>query len=77
MVRVYKADALCEKFRLDKYGIFLIAILAGNDYDNHKRLRGCGIQMALQAVKVGLGQSPWRAVTEQRLGEWNVRLSDP
>jgi hypothetical protein len=76
MVRVYKADALRQKFRLDKYRIFLIAILAGNDYDNHKDLRGCGIQMALQAAKVGLGQSLWSADTEQRFGEWKVRFSD-
>jgi hypothetical protein len=76
MVRVYKADALRQKFRLDKYGSLHIAILAGHDYDNHKGLRGCGIQMALQAAKVGLGQSLWRADTEQRLGEWKVRFSD-
>jgi Holliday junction resolvase YEN1 len=67
-VRVYKAAYLKENFGLERYDFLLAALLSGNDYDNHKGVRGCSMRIAMDAAKAGYGASLWDSST--RLSDW-------
>lgn len=67
-VRVYKAAYLKENFGLERHDFLLAALLSGNDYDNHKGIKGCSMRIAMDAAKAGYGSSLWDSST--RLSEW-------
>jgi Holliday junction resolvase YEN1 len=84
-VRVYHADAIYEKTRLDRFGIFLFAVLCGGDYDT-KGLPGCGSRTAWQVAQKGLGLclfhaspselSGWRQLLRAGLGSRNIQVPE-
>lgn len=52
-VRIYSSKSIYDKHGLDRDGFALFALLCGGDYDT-TGLRGCGPQLAQEAVRHGL-----------------------
>ncbi|KAL9075438.1 MAG: hypothetical protein Q9157_004017 [Trypethelium eluteriae] len=73
-VRIYRAELVKEKVRLDREGLVAFAMLNGGDYDS-TGLRGCGPKLAIQAARRGLGQSLCDALDQGiSMGRWRSEL---
>lgn len=55
LVRIYRADVIEQKHRIDRQGLILFALLSGGDYDT-KGLPGCGPMAALEAAQFDNGR---------------------
>lgn len=55
LVRIYRADVIEQKHRINRQGLILFALLSGGDYDT-KGLPGCGPTAALEAAQFDNGR---------------------
>ncbi|THZ09921.1 hypothetical protein D6C95_00927 [Aureobasidium pullulans] len=55
LVRIYRADVIEQKHRINRQGLILFALLSGGDYDP-KGLPGCGPMAALEAAQFDNGR---------------------
>ncbi|THY72605.1 hypothetical protein D6C87_02468 [Aureobasidium pullulans] len=55
LVRIYRADVIEQKHRINRQGLILFALLSGGDYDT-KGLPGCGPMAALEAAQFDNGR---------------------
>ncbi|TIA49060.1 hypothetical protein D6C83_04931, partial [Aureobasidium pullulans] len=55
LVRIYHADVIEQKHRINRQGLILFALLSGGDYDT-KGLPGCGPMAALEAAQFDNGR---------------------
>ncbi|CAD0111562.1 unnamed protein product [Aureobasidium uvarum] len=55
LVRIYRADVIEQKHRINRQGLILFALLSGGDYDT-KGLPGCGPMAALKAAQIDNGR---------------------
>ncbi|KAG9698716.1 PIN domain-like protein, partial [Aureobasidium melanogenum] len=55
LVRIYRADVIEQKHRINRQGLILFALLSGGDYDT-KGLPGCGSMAALEAAQFDNGR---------------------
>ncbi|KAH0346154.1 PIN domain-like protein, partial [Aureobasidium melanogenum] len=55
LVRIYRADVIEHKHRINRQGLILFALLSGGDYDT-KGLPGCGPMAALEAAQFDNGR---------------------
>lgn len=55
LVRIYRADDIERKHRINRQGLILFALLSGGDYDT-KGLPGCGPMAALEAAQFDNGR---------------------
>lgn len=55
LVRIYRADVIEQKHRINRQGLILFALLSGGDYDT-KGLPGCGHKAALEAAQFDNGR---------------------
>lgn len=69
-----RAADLREKYKLDREGFVLFAMLVGGDYDQNG-LPQCGAGLALQAVKKGLGKSLCECQNQQECHLWSQQLA--
>ncbi|USP82050.1 hypothetical protein yc1106_09324 [Curvularia clavata] len=69
-----RAADLREKYKLDREGFVLFAMLVGGDYDT-TGLPRCGPGIALQAMKQGLGKSLCECRNQQECYLWSRDLA--
>ncbi|KAG9528190.1 hypothetical protein KCU93_g4579, partial [Aureobasidium melanogenum] len=55
LVRIYRAEVIEQKHRINRQGLILFALLSGGDYDT-KGLPGCGPLAALEAAQFANGR---------------------
>ncbi|KAG9760258.1 PIN domain-like protein, partial [Aureobasidium melanogenum] len=55
LVRIYRAEVIEQKHRINRQGLILFALLSGGDYDT-KGLPGCGPMAALEAAQFANGR---------------------
>ncbi|THZ35195.1 hypothetical protein D6C90_07439 [Aureobasidium pullulans] len=55
LVRIYRADVIEQKHRINRQGLILFALLSGGDYDT-KGPSGCGPMAALEAAQFDNGR---------------------
>jgi hypothetical protein len=72
-VRVHRAEVIKRELGLDKKDFLLAAILAGNDYDDHKGLKNCGLKTALEAARAGCSHALWEGGTS--IMNWRAQMS--
>lgn len=72
-VRVHRAELIKRELGLDKKDFLLAAILAGNDYDDHKGLKNCGLKTALEAARAGCSHALWEGGAS--ITNWRAQMS--
>lgn len=74
-VLVAHADVLQSKWRLNREGCVLFAILAGADYS--RGLGGCGAKIVRMAAQASLGMSLCEAESQADCDRWRTRVLEP